>query len=187
MAKIWDGDFTSSPAELLVLLSLADQANDEDFSCWPSWRYLMLRTKLSRRTISRHLGDFEERGLLKKEIRERENGSRRSNLYFLTLDKDDKKDKKDLSIKDYVCLVLKEKQRNGDLIKNKMGFEKSIIGDIEANGWTDSRTRDYDRLKKIERRMKDIQESNNSCPTAGDMKVIESQGFQEFGKAMGKT
>ena len=68
--------------ELLVLLSLADNASDEGY-CFPSWENIMKKTKVSRTTLSRVLNSLELKGHIRREMRKRENGSNRSNSYWV--------------------------------------------------------------------------------------------------------
>ena len=49
--------------EKVVLISLADQANDEG-ECWPSVGTICRRTCLGERTVQRSLRELEARGLL---------------------------------------------------------------------------------------------------------------------------
>jgi DNA-binding transcriptional ArsR family regulator len=56
------------PAAKLIMLALADMANDEGI-CWPSVASLLTRTGLSESTVRRHLGELEAGGLLKKHER----------------------------------------------------------------------------------------------------------------------
>lgn len=52
---------TATGTTLLVLLSLADQAND-DGECWPSVAKIAQRCRVSERSVHRHLNDLEELG-----------------------------------------------------------------------------------------------------------------------------
>lgn len=56
------------PAAKLIMLALADMANDEGV-CWPSVASLLTRTGLSESTVRRYLGELETAGLLKKHER----------------------------------------------------------------------------------------------------------------------
>jgi hypothetical protein len=56
------------PSPKLVLISLADQAND-DGVCWPSVRTIGRRTGLSPRRISYWIGWLEKKKLLRRKIR----------------------------------------------------------------------------------------------------------------------
>lgn len=71
-------DFQMSPVQKAVLISLADQAND-DGVCWPSADTISTRTCLSERAIRNAMGWLESVGLLKRSAR---NG--RSTVYCIT-------------------------------------------------------------------------------------------------------
>lgn len=66
MTAAWD--LKLDPAAKLVLLSLADQSND-DGACWPSMATLTRRTGLSERTVQRHLLDLASDGHLTRHSR----------------------------------------------------------------------------------------------------------------------
>ena len=68
-------------SEALVLLALADQANDEGF-CWPSQQKLAPKARQSVSTLRRSLRSLEKMGLLTTITRSSTRG-RRSNLYLL--------------------------------------------------------------------------------------------------------
>ena len=61
MTAIWEMDFT--PVDKLVLLALADWAN-EDGKCWPSIAKIAAKTGCGERTVQRALREAENRGLL---------------------------------------------------------------------------------------------------------------------------
>lgn len=67
----------------LVLLVLANFA-DEDGRCWPSQKVLGQRSHLSDRTVRDALGRLEERGLITRSPRYREDGGRSSDMIQLT-------------------------------------------------------------------------------------------------------
>lgn len=68
-------------SEALVLLALADQANDEGF-CWPSQQKLAPKARQSVSTLRRSLRSLEKMGLLTTITRSSTRG-RRSNVYLL--------------------------------------------------------------------------------------------------------
>jgi|GEM_PF-2128284 len=72
-----------TPSEKLVLLSLANYA-DEDLSCWPSQRRIASDTSLSDRTVRSVLCALEEKGLITRQERLRQDGSRASDAITLT-------------------------------------------------------------------------------------------------------
>lgn len=80
MALVWP--LQMPPSIKAVAVSLADQANDEG-SCWPAKDTLARRTCLSVATVGRAIGWMVEHGLLKVDVRFRNDGSLTSNLYTL--------------------------------------------------------------------------------------------------------
>lgn len=67
MSMVWDIDLP--PSEKLVLLSLADQANDTGTNCWPAVETIARRSGQSARTVRRSLASLEERGHLSRQHR----------------------------------------------------------------------------------------------------------------------
>jgi hypothetical protein len=63
MSAIWDMEF--SPVEKLILLAVADWANDEGLA-WPSIAQLAKKTGCGERTVQRTLRAAEQSGLLKR-------------------------------------------------------------------------------------------------------------------------
>ena len=80
MSQAWDT--TAKGNELIVLLSLADFANDEGY-CFPSWSILMEKCKISKDTLARVLNKLENDGYIIRESRKRINGSDASNGYIV--------------------------------------------------------------------------------------------------------
>lgn len=60
------------PSQKLVLLALADHANDETWKCWPSLGHLHKKTGLNRRTVSRCIQSLVEQKLIGRINRGRE-------------------------------------------------------------------------------------------------------------------
>lgn len=77
MSLVWGEDFDSL-AKKLVLLSLADHANDEGY-CWPSVRTIAKKSSVSERWVSSCITELEKSGWVEVSIR---NG--KSNYYRLT-------------------------------------------------------------------------------------------------------
>ena len=73
-------------AETLVLLALADAA-DDDGLCWPSQAVLARKARISERSARRHIEFLREAGLVDVETRSSLKG-RRSNLYRLNVGAD---------------------------------------------------------------------------------------------------
>lgn len=63
MAKVWDTDLETG--EKIVLLTLADFANPDGTSIWPSKGTIARRTSMSPRTVQTHLGALRDRGLIR--------------------------------------------------------------------------------------------------------------------------
>jgi hypothetical protein len=76
-AAVWKMQL--QPTNKLIMLALADMANDEG-QCWPSNRSLQRRTGLSERTVRGALTDLEEQGLVRRDSRFNE-GRQTSNLF----------------------------------------------------------------------------------------------------------
>lgn len=70
--------------EKLVLVALANYA-DEDGECFPSHKRLAEDTGYTRQGVGKVIRHLEEIGLLKINSRDRENGSRTSNVYALSM------------------------------------------------------------------------------------------------------
>lgn len=81
MTVCWD--LQMSPVQKAVLISLADQAND-DGVCWPSADTICTRTCLSERAVRNALRWLEKAGALETSVRQG-----RSTVYRITADKFD--------------------------------------------------------------------------------------------------
>lgn len=78
MNAVWESD-TTSGSDRLVLLALADSANDEGY-CWPAYDTIAAKANLGRRYVIQIVGRLEEIGLIVKTHRFKE-GDFTSNLY----------------------------------------------------------------------------------------------------------
>ena len=81
-AMSWAWKKARSSTEKIVLVALADHANDEG-KCWPGYKGLAGKCGLTRRSIIYVIQRLVDRGLVSIEERRREDGSYRSNLYVL--------------------------------------------------------------------------------------------------------
>lgn len=82
MTEVWK-DAPVSGTELLMLLALADSAND-DRECWPSVRHLCKKTRLSDPQVRKLLKSLVERKLISKAIQGGKGAKgRESNLYTI--------------------------------------------------------------------------------------------------------
>ncbi len=75
---------TKSSGERLVLLVLADRADDDGY-CWPSARWIAAKALLDEGTVRRHLTAMCGRGLLTRERRRRPDGSLSTYDYWLSI------------------------------------------------------------------------------------------------------
>ena len=76
-----------SLAKKMVLIKLADQANDDGL-CWPSYQTIAEACQVSRRTVIRHIKSLEEDGYLTiNKTYDKANKKNFSNRYQLTLDR----------------------------------------------------------------------------------------------------
>ncbi|MDD3074021.1 MAG: helix-turn-helix domain-containing protein [Eubacteriales bacterium] len=79
--------YAASPYELshrarAVYMYLKDRAG-RGSDCWPAVNTIAADLQLSRSTVKRALHDLVKAGLIEKESRYRENGSRTSNRFIL--------------------------------------------------------------------------------------------------------
>jgi DNA-binding transcriptional regulator YhcF (GntR family) len=79
MSRIWEKAATDDPSTLLVLLALADWANDEGI-CWPAIDSIAEKCRISSRTAQRIIKELEELGALKVS---RKAGRNHTNTYCL--------------------------------------------------------------------------------------------------------
>lgn len=73
-----------NPLRKLVLLKLADNANDQG-ECWPAVQYIAEQCEISKRSAQNHIQQLVKDGLVRIEERKAENGLNRSNVYHLVL------------------------------------------------------------------------------------------------------
>lgn len=74
-----------SPLTKLVLIKLADNANDQG-ECWPSFKHISDQCEISRSSAIRHIGLLEANGFLRKEHRFGGVKGNSSNLFHLTIE-----------------------------------------------------------------------------------------------------
>lgn len=73
-----------NPLRKLVLLKLADNANDKG-ECWPSYQHIADQCEIARSSVKSHVRALEEMGMLRREFR-RNGDLNQSNLFHLCLD-----------------------------------------------------------------------------------------------------
>ena len=84
MNMVW-GMEGVTPTEMLLLLALADRANDDNV-CWPGQASLAKKCNTTDRTVRRTLKALENKNLLKITHRQGEGEGRKTNIYTLTLE-----------------------------------------------------------------------------------------------------
>ncbi|AWK14169.1 helix-turn-helix domain-containing protein [Candidatus Fukatsuia symbiotica] len=75
-----------NPIRKLILLKLADNANDQG-ECWPSVPYIAHQCETTDRSVQKHIQRLVIDGLLWIEFRKTDHGLNKSNVYHLTLNK----------------------------------------------------------------------------------------------------
>lgn len=83
MGWAWEQEVSSGAK--LVLLALADRANEDDGTCWPGLKTVARKVGLSERVVRKHVESLEGDGLLRREVRTRADGSQTSNLIVLSM------------------------------------------------------------------------------------------------------
>lgn len=83
-AMNWAWEIDLPPALKLVLLKLADRAND-DGECWPGQDSIAKACGVGARTLVRHIATLEQMGLIRTEHRYGGDGRRDTNMYVLSL------------------------------------------------------------------------------------------------------
>jgi predicted transcriptional regulator len=87
MTWVWESDLSGN--RKLVLLALADHANDEG-QCWPGIMRIAKKCGLARSTVIEHIRVLAKAGIIEKEHKCDANGYRRNNYYTLNLSLDPK-------------------------------------------------------------------------------------------------
>lgn len=73
-----------NPLRKLVLLKLADNANDQG-ECWPSYQYIADQCEMSKRSVMAHIEALISAGFLRKELRIGGEKGNKSNVYTLMI------------------------------------------------------------------------------------------------------
>jgi len=81
MTQVWEKSKATGSA-LLVLLALADNANDESY-CWPSLNTISKKSRVNKRQVIRIIKDLETMGEIR--VQHRYNGiNSKTNIYWIT-------------------------------------------------------------------------------------------------------
>lgn len=76
-------DFKLKPKEFFVYCCLLRHSDKNTDNCFPSRRLIADECSMDKKTVDSALKGLESKGLIKKNHRYRENGSRTSNMYHL--------------------------------------------------------------------------------------------------------
>ena len=117
-----------NPARKLVLLKLADNAND-DGVCFPSYQYIADKCEMSKRSAISHIDDLIKMGFVTKKARKNKDGSS-ANLYLLHLEQGSEKSALG---GEKSALGGSEKSALGGSEKSALGGEKSALGGSEKS------------------------------------------------------
>lgn len=71
------------PKEFAVYCCLLRHSDKQTDNCFPSRRLIATKCNMDKKTVDSALNGLEAKGLIKKDHRYRENGSRTSNMYHL--------------------------------------------------------------------------------------------------------
>src|ERR1035438_826135 len=83
MAEVW-ANSVATGTTLLVQLALADHADDEKRSCFPSINYIAKKCRVGESTARRHIHELEKKGELRIQLNAGgSRGGQRSNRYVL--------------------------------------------------------------------------------------------------------
>ncbi len=85
LSEAWAWAQKCPPATKIVLVALADRADDEGI-CWPGIKGLAEKCSLSKAAIRYHIRALRKLGLVHTEERTRADGSQTSNRYILPVD-----------------------------------------------------------------------------------------------------
>lgn len=85
LAMNWAWKIQLQPTQKLVLMSLADSSDESGIS-WPSVLTVAKKCSISPRTAQRIISSLREHGFIHSRARYRADGSRTSNLYYLSID-----------------------------------------------------------------------------------------------------
>ena len=76
-------DMDLPPTEKLLLILLANSADDDSGECFPSQQYLSTKSKVSRQTVNRLLKSLAEKGAIQIRHKYRDDGGFRANTYVV--------------------------------------------------------------------------------------------------------
>jgi hypothetical protein len=166
MTYVFD-DKTLKPVQKLIMLALADNANNEGV-CFPSWNTIIEKTGISRGSLSANISILEQKRYLLKKNRNRKSGGRTSNKYLLypsinaeKLDEDDYNIFEDLLSQSTGDELLKQKTQS---TVDELGLYTQSTGDeLECEP---SLIFNEPSLKKVNQKKPHQTSSNTDNPTS---------------------
>lgn len=122
-AMNWAWSQELAPTPKLILMALADAANDHD-ECWPGIPFMARKCCVSERTVQRVLQDFQKSQLIAVNAQfDPKNGRRTSNMYRLNIG--------DLPYPDNLSPHLRKKRFDGDKLSGAgVTLPVTYVGDI---------------------------------------------------------
>lgn len=160
-----------NPLRKLVLIKLADNANDEG-ECWPSYQHIADQCEVSRSTVKSHIRALEDMGLLKREFR-RKGELNQSNVFYLTLDN---------------AQQIPPESGGAGADRGGAGADRGGVGaDLGGGAGADPRTyHSFEPVKEpLERKKKPSSMPEGFSPSASHQKMAEEFGISlqdEFDK-----
>ncbi|EBF8912334.1 helix-turn-helix domain-containing protein [Salmonella enterica] len=160
-----------NPLRKLVLIKLADNANDEG-ECWPSYQHIADQCEVSRSTVKSHIRALEDMGLLKREFR-RKGELNQSNVFYLTLDN---------------AQQIPPESGGAGADRGRAGADRGRAGaDLGGGAGADPRTyHSFEPVKEpLERKKKPSSMPEGFSPSASHQKMAEEFGISlqdEFDK-----
>lgn len=155
----WAWEMPLKSTEKLVLLALADHAN-EDGICWPHIETIAKKCGLSRSPTIEHLKKLHDLGFFTKETVYGDNGKKRGNIYTLNLS---------LSPES-----VRSKLLSPDLLRSKMTLTKS--------GIRTQLSPESGPIYKEEPSLLNHHESSSTCESRGDSPPEESEVIEKTKK-----
>jgi len=77
-------EFDLKPKDFTVYCCLVRHCDNDDHSCFPSRKLIAKECGIDKKTVDTALDNLINIGLVKKVHRKRSDGSKRSNLYYVT-------------------------------------------------------------------------------------------------------
>ena len=77
-------EFDLKPKDFTVYCCLVRHCDNDDHSCFPSRKLIAKECGIDKKTVDAAMKNLENRGLVKKIHRKRSDGSKRSNLYYVS-------------------------------------------------------------------------------------------------------